>query len=131
MPCLQLSPLLTNVVAAHVIADAKGGPHGEDKKETWNFIPTCVTCNDASNMGTKNAIDWFYEVCKSNHNFKPLFEMLYRLWRARCENIPRSRDSSRKNCISVVNGYESSATSTRPHCQRGWPRGCVMQLISS
>ena len=64
---------------------AKGGPHGEDKKEAWNFMPLCADCN--LDMKTQNAIDWFYEVCKSNHNFKPLFEMLYRLWRARCQNI--------------------------------------------
>ena len=38
----MLSPLLQNVVAAHIIANAKGGPHGEGPKEAWNFMPLCA-----------------------------------------------------------------------------------------
>lgn len=53
----MLSPLLPpDVVAAHVIADAKGGPHGEDREEAWNFLPLCDQCN--LDMKTQNAIDW-------------------------------------------------------------------------
>jgi hypothetical protein len=54
----QLSPLLDNVHAAHIIADAKGGPHGDDKKEVWNFFPLCKGCS--LDMKTTNAIDWLY-----------------------------------------------------------------------
>jgi len=78
---VMLSPLLQNVVAAHIIADAKGGPHGEDPKEAWNFVPLCQPCN--SDMGTTNAVDWFYRKCSIEKNFLPLFEMLFRLWRGR------------------------------------------------
>ena len=80
----MLSPLLQNVVAAHIIADAKGGPHGEGPKEAWNFMPLCTACN--LDMGTKNAVDWFYDKCKSIDNYMPLFEMLFRLWRGRYDN---------------------------------------------
>ena len=78
---VMLSPLLQNVVAAHIIADAKGGPHGEGPKEAWNFVPLCQPCN--LEMGTTNAVDWFYDKCKSVDNYMPLFEMLFRLWRGR------------------------------------------------
>jgi len=80
-PLTRLSPLLSNVVAAHIIADAKGGPHGEHAKEAWNFMPLCRPCNDK--MGTMNAVDWFYEKCKAIGDYMPLFEMLFRLWRGR------------------------------------------------
>jgi len=98
MPCLgcmargqepiMLSPLLTNVHAAHVIADAFQGPHGEHKHETWNFVPTCEACN--LKMGTTNLIDWFYTHCKTNNDYLPLFTVLYRLWRARWRNIEQA-----------------------------------------
>jgi hypothetical protein len=78
----MLSPLLQNVEAAHVIADAKGGPHGEDPNEAWNFVPLCKECNRM--MKTDNAVDWFYHKCnEGNENYMPLFEMLFRLWRGR------------------------------------------------
>ena len=78
---MQLSPLLDNVHAAHIIADAKGGPHGDDKKQVWNFFPLCKDCN--LDMKTTNAIDWLYQKCSLTSNWRPLFEVLFRLWRAR------------------------------------------------
>ena len=85
-PPRMLSPLLpSDVVAAHIIADAKGGPHGEDRKEAWNFMPLCATCN--TNMGTTNAVDWFHAKCSASGDYMPLFEMLFRLWRGRDLNI--------------------------------------------
>ena len=85
-PPRMLSPLLSNVHAAHIIADAKGGPHGEHAKEAWNFMPLCDSCN--TDMGTKNAVDWFYDKCNgSGGEYMPLFEMLFRLWRGRHLNL--------------------------------------------
>ena len=86
-PPTMLSPLLPpNVHAAHIIADAKGGPHGEHAKEAWNFRPLCASCN--TDMGTKNAVDWFYDKCNgSGGEYMPLFEMLFRLWRGRHLNL--------------------------------------------
>jgi hypothetical protein len=84
---VMLRPLLDNVDAAHIIADAKGGPHGEKKEEVWNFFPCCATCNRGL-IQTKNAIEWFYEECKKrNESYGPLFELLFRLWRAREINL--------------------------------------------
>jgi len=80
----ELSPLLTNVHAAHVISFAKGGPEGTDAKHAWNFVPLCESCN--LDMKTEHLIDWFYRKCikqpTADTKFDALFEVLYRLQRA-------------------------------------------------
>ena len=81
---VMLSPLLTNVDASHVIADALGGPSaGPD--DAWNFVPLCAVCN-RTHQGTKNMIDWLLQEGEKSRNLVPLYETLIRLKRACVKN---------------------------------------------
>ena len=109
-PPRMLSPLLSNVVAAHIIADAKGGPHGEHAREAWNFMPLCGPCN--TNMETQNAVDWFYERCKDSGDYMPLFEMLFRLWRGRHLNHEGAPPLPQKLCPPELGGTGEASVSS-------------------
>ena len=97
-PPIKLSPLLDNVHAGHIISYSRGGPAGDKVEHVWDFMPLCKDCN--LDMGTKNAIQWFYDECSRKNNFKPLYEVLWRLKKARERNV--CHDTSR-NIIPTVN----------------------------
>jgi hypothetical protein len=50
----------------------------------------------ANFMKTTNAIEWFYDQCRlRNESYGPLFELLFRLWRAREINFEKAPDLPR------------------------------------
>jgi len=110
-PVTMLRPLLDNVDASHIIADSKGGPHGENIEETWNFMPLCRVCN-RDDIKTHNAIDWFYEKGAATKDFLPLFEVLFRLWRGRKANVENATRLPARLCFPEMEDPEFEGSDT-------------------